>query len=649
MKDILANEMMDLKRWMDSAFGTQGSYPFSFRLGGRSSQNFLSEWRSAIQDHGRGENLLSLKDPRSGLELRCTYHVFEDFPAVEWVLEIRNGGSTDTPIIERLRPLDFSFPAEDDRITLHWALGSSASRTDFAPKRDELAPGKTLRLAPVGGRSSNTTAFPFFNIEFEGHGLIIGIGWSGQWEALLSREEEGSLRLESGMEGVHLRLHPGESIRSPRILLLFWRGDDRIRGHNLLRRFILAHRSPKRDGRPILGPLACNGGFQMFDEANRATEDNQIALARRFREFGLETEYWWIDAGWFEGRWPNGVGNWIIRKDGFPRGLGPVSEALKELGMGLILWFEPERVYEGTWLDREHPDWLLSLPGNPNRLLDLGNPEARRWLTEHISSMIEREGISIYRQDFNMDPLPFWRASDEPDRRGMREIRHIEGLYAFWDELLKRHPGLIIDNCASGGRRIDLETTWRSIPLWRTDYQYFEPNGYQCHTYGISLYLPSSGTGCGGQDAYSFRSSINSAVILGWDLYDPDFPKEEARRRLAEYRKIRPYFHGDFYPLTAHGTGDDIWMSYQFHREDLEEGMLLVFRRHESPYLTARLRLHALKPEARYELTFEDSGKRQAVAGRDLLGGIDLTIKDAPGSLLITYRQLKGPREAVSK
>ena len=79
-------------------------------------------------------------------------------------------------------------------------------------------------------------------------------------------------------------------------------------------------------------------------------------------------------------------------------------------------------------------------------------------MTERISSLIEEFGVTIYRQDFNMAPGPVWTEADTPDRVGMSEIRHIEGLYAFWDELLARHPGLVIDNCSSGGRRIDLES-----------------------------------------------------------------------------------------------------------------------------------------------------------------------------------------------
>ncbi len=55
----------------------------------------------------------------------------------------------------------------------------------------------------------------------------------------------------------------------------------------------------------------------------------------------------------------------------------------------------------------------------------------------------------------------------------MTEIGHIEGLYKMWDDLLARHPGLRIDNCASGGRRLDIEMMSRSFAVWRTDHWIF--------------------------------------------------------------------------------------------------------------------------------------------------------------------------------
>ncbi|MDQ1285700.1 MAG: Alpha-galactosidase, partial [Thermodesulfobacteriota bacterium] len=314
--------------------------------------------------------------------------------------------------------------------------------------------------------------------------------------------------------------------------------------------------------------------------------------------------------------------------------------AVKKVGMGFVIWFEPERVYQGTWLDREHPDWILRLPGSPTGLLNLGNPETLHWLIEYISGMIQEEGITVYRQDFNMDPLPYWRAVDSPDRQGITEIRYIEGLYTFWDELLARNPGLIIDNCASGGRRIDLETSSRSVPLWRTDYNYGEPNGQQSHTYGVNFYLPTTSTGCLSPNTYSFRSAMTAGLCLcpTYDWLEKD--QEQVCRLIEEFKRVRPFFYGDYYPLTAHNTRDDVWIGYQFHRDDMKAGMFLAFRRQESPYLSACLKLRGILPSARYELTYEDTGIKQVLLGETLSTGINVSIDDTPGSLLVTYRQL---------
>ena len=155
-------------------------------------------------------------------------------------------------------------------------------------------------------------------------------------------------------------------------------------------------------------------------------------------------------------------------------------------------------------------------------MFDLGNKEAREWLCRYIGDLIERNGIDYYRQDFNMEPDKYWAAHDEAGRTGMKEIRHVEGLYAFWDYLLERFPGLLIDNCASGGRRLDLETTSRSAPLWRSDYYHYDdPDGYQGHTYGLNFFLPIHGTGILQTDEYSFRSSISSALIYNWKITEP--------------------------------------------------------------------------------------------------------------------------------
>ncbi len=633
-------EKNKIQSWIDSHLSGENLLPFSFTYGGVSSADLLMNWESRKEtmhsDDAKTAGLLSFTDSGSGLVVQCEWEIFSDFPAVEWVVRLKNEGADDTPILEDIQALDAAFTRRGNgEFVLHRALGSSASRDDFAPIADVLHPGTKVELAPVGGRSSNTRALPFFNIETSGEGVMLGIGWSGQWSAAFLRDDAESLRLRAGMEVTHLKLRPGEEIRTPRILLLFWEGAERMRGHNLLRRFILAHRTPQENGKPVTTPFSASGS-----PLNESTETNQIAFTKRYHELGLGVEYWWLDAGWFDGGWPSGVGSWSIRKDHFPNGLKPLSDAAERAEMKFLLWFEPERVYQGSWLDRERPDWVLRIADNPNGLLNLGHLDARRWLIEHISGMITEQGISVYRQDFNMDPLAHWRAADAPDRQGMTEIRHVEGLYAFWDELLNRHPGLIIDNCASGGRRIDLETASRSVPLWRTDYDYFEPNGYQCQTHGLHFYLPCSGTGSNNPNSYESRSAMNSGFVLGWDVHSPNFPAEIARKTAAEYKRIRPFFYGDYYPLTSYSTELDVWMAFQFHREDLKQGIVLAFRRPNSPYISARLNLQGLDPDARYEVKFEDSGDEKTVTGKALCDGIEVSINEAPGSQLITYGQI---------
>jgi alpha-galactosidase len=630
--------------------------PFAFLYGGRSSASFLAHWRiegdpkaapAAVPSEAIVKTV-SYKDPATGLRAILTSIVYRDFPAVEWVVRLRNEGPADTPLIQDLMACDVSL-AEFGAgpVTLYRALGSSADRSDFAPVRDTLsAPGAAAKFSPSGGRSSDSAALPFFNVAAEGKGIVAGIGWSGKWRAAVEKTGARGLRLTAGMDATRFRLHPGEEVRTASIALLFWTSGERLDGHNLWRRFVLAHHTPRPHGVPVELPLSSGvafGGPFPCNEYVCATEAGALAAIDRLKQFGLDMDNYWIDAGWYENatkNWWSGVGNWTINKANFPRGFKPVTDAAKALGKGFVLWFEPERVYEGTRLDREHPDWLVSLPGNPNRLLNLGDKRALAWLSDYVAGFLKAEGVSVYRQDFNFDPAPYWKAMDAPDRIGIAEMKHVEGLYAYWDALLARVPGLLIDNCASGGRRIDLETIGRSVPLWRTDYSYFEPNGYQCHTYGLHLFLPASGTGNNATRKYEFRSSMNGAVVTGWEINNA-FNVTQAVEDIAEFRVLRPYFYGDFYPLTEYSTSDGAWSAMQWDRPAEREGIVLAFRRPMAMNASITISPKGIDPAGDYEVSFEDYGIAVVKAGKELAGGLAIKIADAPGSLLIRYRRVR--------
>jgi alpha-galactosidase len=655
----MLNTKYDVQNWVDANFSENKVPPFSFTYGGKHSNTFITGWnftseKLTSKDTNIIEYVYTYSKPNGGLLVKCYVTCYIDFPSVEWVLKISNISSSNSQIIENLDVVNhvFNFKKEGTFI-LHHSNGSFRDRSDFRPYEDALSIGKSIYMTPNGGRSSGggatagggVTAFPFFNVESPADaGILVSIGWTGKWYADVRQTDKKSVLIKSGMEKVHLFLYPKEEIRSPRICLLFWKGADRMTGHNQFRRFILAHHTRKINEKPSElpfslslgggGPYPCNGGC--------ATESWLIASINRYKQFGIIPEAFWLDAGWYPnyGDWHN-TGTWNPNKDNFPNGLKPISDAAHSLGAKFLVWFEPERVRAKTELADEHPEWLLEIPDSPNKLLNLGNKDALTWVTNRISDMIIKDGIDIYRQDFNMDPYPYWERNDLPDRVGISEIRHIEGLYMFWDSLLVRFPNLIIDNCSSGGRRIDLETISRSSPFYRTDFKSYEqPNGSQDQTYGLNFYLPLHGTSSHIMTKYYFRSNISSTMVVGWniDLYS----QSEMQKYIQDFKRLRPYFYGDYYPLTGINNilKDNTWLVYQLNRPEQGDGVIFAFRREGNREESIQIQLKGIDANARYELFYEDYDMIIKKTGDELIRGIKITIPTNPASLLISYRRV---------
>ena len=87
---------------------------FSFQYASQSSAAFLRQWKQASSSRtfpdGRVELTKIFKDPATGLEVRVESTVFPDFPAVEWVMHFKNTGTSDSPILENILPLDAALP-----------------------------------------------------------------------------------------------------------------------------------------------------------------------------------------------------------------------------------------------------------------------------------------------------------------------------------------------------------------------------------------------------------------------------------------------------------------------------------------------------------------------------------------------------------
>ncbi|MDO5309543.1 MAG: alpha-galactosidase [Planctomycetia bacterium] len=645
------------------------AFPFSFIYDGKSSSEFLNSWqtqRTASEAvDGKVTRTVTFTEPNGRLQVKCTAIDYIAYPFVEWTLNFKNLSNENTPIIEKIQPIDMIVGRDfferrpysgwdpecgeaarwnqEHEFKLHYSKGSPYSPDDYWPYTQVMNPGDSKDVATVAGRATGER-MPYFNIESYKKGWIVVLGWSGQWSSNFKRQGELELHVTAGQELTHFKLLPGEEVRSPIAVAGPWVRDSWIDAQNVWRRWMLEYNVPRVPDKDNLSNVkgklishhlaACSSHF--FAEMTRATTATQEEFIQDYLDRGIKLDYWWMDAGWYpcEGNWAQ-VGTWEVDKTRFPNGLREVSDYGRDRGVQTIVWFEPERVEAGSWLAENHPEWLMG------RLLNLGNPEALDWLINHIDGIIKDEGIDLYRQDYNIAPLAYWREADAEDRQGIAEIAYVTGYLKYWDALLERNPGLRIDSCASGGNRNDLETMRRAVPLLRSDWL-LEPTSQQVHSYGIALWIPLFGTGTRAFDDYKNRSIFVPYLNYCYDVRRDDSDWDNVRSNLKIWREnVAPYFVGDYYPLTSISSASDAWMGWQYNLEEEGKGVIQMFARPDTTIVSQRFKLHGLDSSATYRFSDVDSDATFELSGEELMTkGLVIEIDSAPTAKVINYQKL---------
>jgi len=198
---------------------------------------------------------------------------------------------------------------------------------------------------------------------------------------------------------------------------------------------------------------------------------------------------------------------------------------------------------------------------------------------------------------------------------------------------------MLIDTCASGGRRNDLETLRRAVPLLRSDY-ILEPVGQQNHTFGIASWIPYYGTGVNNADPYTFRSQMCPWITGVYDVRRTDLDYDAIRKLLAQWQEISKFYAGDFYPLTPYVADDTQWLAWQFHDPKQDAGVVQTFRRAQSIYEAATLKLRGLDPAGRYEVRDLDTDSTRTATGEELAAGLRVELKQQPQAAVVMYRRV---------
>lgn len=612
--------------------------PLTFVYGGRRTggigRAFRPETRRELIDANISRTTIVGRD-EAGLEIRAECTEYRDFPAVEWVVYFTNTARRDTPVLSDIL-IGTTFEGTDPRFTR--GNGDNCQPSGYETVTEALSAPVTL--FPTDGTPCNG-ASPFMRLTFDGYGINIGIGWPAMWQACAAPAEDGAA-FEVGQKRCNMYLKPGETIRTPRVSCLAFAGDAG-RGRNMWRRWYMAHILPREHGRP-LPPKLCLHTFMAAGkpEFTGADEVNQLTAIDDYLSAGYKPDIWWIDAGWYpcDFDWP-ATGTWTHNTKHFPRGLDPIGQKCDENDIQLLLWFEPERIRRGTELDTVHPEWALkrSEDDEGDRLLDLGNPECREWITNRVDALIKRYHVRVYRQDFNFAPLPVWEANEAEDRVGAMENAHVQGYLRFWDELIFRNPNLWIDSCASGGRRNEMETLRRAVPLHYTDVGYgHHPIKQKQHRYMFE-WIPyfrahtmnwdndEGGYENGGKpvDLFAYHCALTPAVT---SMVEHDAGPEI----FAMARKFDPIWRraadimlsGDYYPLTECRRDPADWYAMQFDDPVRRLGFIQAVRNVAAPEESVTL---SPRLDARlYKFENPETGERMSMTGDELREGFKISV-----------------------
>ncbi len=583
------------------------------------------------------------------LQIRIDFKIYKDFPVEECSVELTNlSGTEPTGIVSDFRSLCLAVdnPQSADAVALHVLRGSTCTAADFVPESLRIEAGGEQVLTSACGRSSNDY-IPFLDLSLgDRHGYLFAISWTGTWKARFAHTGP-AVAVEIGMERTNFRLAPGESIRQPSITMFVRTDQTRREFKTLVHQFMREAKVPRDPQGKIIPPIlavAAGGGNktpQMMRDVLQYCLDHQMPF-----------DTYWVDAGWYGPphedelysncgpNWWKYVGDWRVNTTVHPTGdLLPIANAVHEAGLKFLLWFEPERMTDIAPILETHPEF------RHGQLVDYGNPEALEWIQDTVYGIIAQHKIDIFRQDFNMEPGPVWREMDAADRVGIAEAKHIAGVYKFLDDMRARFPAILQENCASGGRRIDIEMITRAHTYCRSDYYIGRKPGDtafilgQNATLNLIPYLPFQGCEFNcvpvGDDYAAFSIISSGTVITPSDFDGGIIRRPLTDAETAWFKKVfdvakrmQPFYLGSFYPLTDEtGDGDDLWCAWQCDRPDREAGFAIFFRRGAAPDASRTFQLGGLDPAATYTV--------------DVYGG---TPEDVPGSELANRTVQLEPR-----
>ena len=238
---VTPSETKRCRDWFDAHVrltdGDVRKAAFTFSAGGRPLRLLPGDWTvstgaesdaGAVYKGGK-TSYITLTHRRSGLVATVEATIYEAFATCEWTVFIKNAADTASPVLSHVYAADCVLPTGHS--SLYFSRGSGADADDFELYRS-MTGVLPMRFTANGGRSASF--LPYFNIDGSACGVLMAVGWTGQWLATVSQRLSG-VAVQAAQETLRGGLDPGETVRSPLVSLTFYEHKNPLKGFNVFR------------------------------------------------------------------------------------------------------------------------------------------------------------------------------------------------------------------------------------------------------------------------------------------------------------------------------------------------------------------------------------------------------------------------------
>ena len=559
---------------------------------------------------------ITLKDRVEEIYVTLFYGIFEKKNIITRAASIENRSGKNV-VLKRALSLGLDF-LEGDMDLIHF-YGKHAGERQF--ERRNLPHGITEISSSRGTSSHHHNPFVILcdrdTTEDFGNAYGISFIYSGGFRIQMEKDQVDGIRLVCGIDDEEFlwKLAPGESFVTPEAALSY--SENGLTA--LSDQFQKAYhanliRSPWKDKKRPTLVNNWEATYFGFDA------EKLLKIAGEAADLGLDMLV--LDDGWFGKRDDDnsGLGDWFVNEKKLGCTMKELVDRVNALGLKFGIWLEPEMVSEDSELYRMHPDWVLQIPGRePNRsrnqlVLDLSRKEVREYMKKFINDTLSCANISYVKWDMNRSVDNVYSAADPTLSQGAVRHKYVLGLYEVMEDMLTRHPDLLLEGCSGGGGRFDAGMLYYAPQIWCSD-NTDAIERLRIH-YGTSFGYPMSSVSAhvsvcpnhqnGRVTPFKTRGICAMQGSFGYELDLSKLSEEdkaEARRQIAVYNENWELFQsGSYYRLNSPMENHD-YTAWSYVSKDQRKASLSVIYTdlHGNPK-PVRVKLKGLKKDASYDV-----------------------------------------------